>query len=134
MMIAGGVHTGQNAAFWSIFAQLGAMSRQQQIKPFSMDADGLLIGEGCGFVVLKRLEDAVRDQDKIYAVIKGVGVSSDGTGTSVMSPSVKGQLKALEQAWINADLDKNKVGYLEAHGTGTPLGDKTELQTLAQFF
>lgn len=134
MMIAGGVHTGQNAAFWSIFAQLGAMSRQQQIKPFSMDADGLLIGEGCGFVVLKRMEDAVRDQDKIYAVIKGVGVSSDGNGTSVMSPSVKGQLKALQQAWMNADLDEKQIGYLEAHGTGTPLGDKTELQTLAQFF
>ncbi|MFP3590436.1 beta-ketoacyl synthase N-terminal-like domain-containing protein [Chryseobacterium sp. SIMBA_038] len=134
IMIAGGVHTGQNAAFWSIFAQLGAMSRQQQIKPFSSDADGLLIGEGCGFVVLKRLEDAVRDQDKIYAVIKGVGISSDGNGTSVMSPAVKGQLKALQQAWANADLDENQIGYLEAHGTGTPLGDKTELQTLAQFF
>ncbi|MDH6250334.1 3-oxoacyl-(acyl-carrier-protein) synthase/phosphopantetheinyl transferase [Chryseobacterium sp. H1D6B] len=134
MVIAGGVHTGQNAAFWSIFSQLGALSRQQQIKPFSSDADGLLIGEGCGFVVLKRLEDAVRDQDKIYAVIKGVGVSSDGNGTSVMSPSVKGQLKALQQAWINADLDEKQIGYLEAHGTGTPLGDKTELQTLAQFF
>ncbi|SHL07343.1 type I polyketide synthase [Chryseobacterium polytrichastri] len=134
IMIAGGVHTGQNAAFWSIFAQLGAMSRQQQIKPFSNDADGLLIGEGCGFVVLKRLEDAVRDQDKIYAVIKGVGVSSDGNGTSVMSPAVKGQLKALQQAWSNADLDEKQIGYLEAHGTGTPLGDKTELQTLAQFF
>ncbi|HBV15847.1 beta-ketoacyl synthase N-terminal-like domain-containing protein [Chryseobacterium carnipullorum] len=134
MVIAGGVHTGQNAAFWSIFAQLGALSHQQQIKPFSSDADGLLIGEGCGFVVLKRLEDAVRDQDKIYAVIKGVGVSSDGNGTSVMSPSVKGQLKALQQAWINADLDEKQIGYLEAHGTGTPLGDKTELQTLAQFF
>lgn len=134
MVIAGGVHTGQNAAFWSIFAQLGALSHQQQIKPFSVDADGLLIGEGCGFVVLKRMEDAVRDQDKIYAVIKGVGVSSDGNGTSVMSPSVKGQLKALQQAWINADLDEKQIGYLEAHGTGTPLGDKTELQTLAQFF
>ncbi|SHM44737.1 Acyl transferase domain-containing protein [Chryseobacterium carnipullorum] len=134
MVIAGGVHTGQNAAFWSIFAQLGALSHQQQIKPFSMDADGLLIGEGCGFVVLKRMEDAVRDQDKIYAVIKGVGVSSDGNGISVMSPSVKGQLKALQQAWINADLDEKQIGYLEAHGTGTPLGDKTELQTLAQFF
>lgn len=134
MVIAGGVHTGQNAAFWSIFAQLGALSHQQQIKPFSRDADGLLIGEGCGFVVLKRMEDAVRDQDKIYAVIKGVGVSSDGNGTSVMSPSVKGQLKALQQAWINADLDEKQIGYLEAHGTGTPLGDKTELQTLAQFF
>lgn len=134
IMIAGGVHTGQNAAFWSIFAQLGAMSRQQQIKPFSSDADGLLIGEGCGFIILKRLEDAVRDQDKIYAVIKGVGISSDGNGTSVMSPAVKGQLKALQQAWANADLDENQIGYLEAHGTGTPLGDKTELQTLAQFF
>lgn len=134
IMIAGGVHTGQNAAFWSIFAQLGALSHQQKIKPFSNDADGLLIGEGCGFVVLKRLEDAVRDQDKIYAVIKGIGVSSDGNGTSVMSPSVKGQLKALQQAWTNADLDENQIGYLEAHGTGTPLGDKTELQTLAQFF
>lgn len=134
IMIAGGVHTGQNAAFWSIFAQLGALSRQQQIKPFSSDADGLLIGEGCGFVVLKRLEDAVRDQDKIYAVIKGVGVSSDGNGTSVMSPSVKGQLKALQQAWANADLNEKQIGYLEAHGTGTPLGDKTELETLAQFF
>lgn len=134
IMIAGGVHTGQNAAFWSIFAQLGALSRQQQIKPFSSDADGLLIGEGCGFIVLKRLEDAVRDQDKIYAVIKGVGISSDGNGTSVMSPAVKGQLKALQQAWTNADLDENQIGYLEAHGTGTPLGDKTELQTLAQFF
>ncbi|PIF46679.1 acyl transferase domain-containing protein [Chryseobacterium sp. 52] len=134
MVIAGGVHTGQNAAFWSIFSQLGALSHQQKIKPFSSDADGLLIGEGCGFVVLKRLEDAVRDKDKIYAVIKGVGVSSDGNGTSVMSPSVKGQLKALQQAWINADLDEKQIGYLEAHGTGTPLGDKTELQTLAQFF
>lgn len=134
IMIAGGVHTGQNAAFWSIFAQLGALSKQQQIKPFSNDADGLLIGEGCGFVVLKRLEDAVKDQDKIYAVIKGVGISSDGNGTSVMSPSVKGQLKALQQAWTNADLDAKQIGYIEAHGTGTPLGDKTELQTLAQFF
>ncbi|AIM38337.1 beta-ketoacyl synthase [Sphingobacterium sp. ML3W] len=134
MVVAGGVHTGQNAAFWSIFTQLGALSRQEQIKPFSHDADGLLIGEGCGFVVLKRMEDAIRDQDKIYAVIKGVGVSSDGSGTSVMSPSVKGQLKALQQAWSNSSLDKQQIGYLEAHGTGTPLGDKTELQTLAQFF
>ncbi|MGO3807287.1 MAG: beta-ketoacyl synthase N-terminal-like domain-containing protein [Sphingobacterium sp.] len=134
MMIAGGVHTGQNAAFWSIFSQLGALSRSQQIKPFSSDADGLLIGEGCGFVVLKLVEDALRDKDRIYAIVKGSGVSSDGHGTSVMSPSVQGQLVALEQAWSNAELDKTKIGYLEAHGTGTPLGDKTELETLAQFF
>jgi acyl transferase domain-containing protein len=113
---------------------LGALSRQEKIKPFDTGADGLIIGEGCGFVVLKRLEDAINDKDKIYAVIKGVGVSSDGSGTSVMSPAVKGQLKAIEQAWENAGVPTDDIGYLEAHGTGTPLGDKTELQTLAQFF
>ncbi|WP_183559792.1 type I polyketide synthase [Mucilaginibacter sp. SP1R1] len=134
MVIAGGVHIGQNAAFWSIFSQLGALSHQQKIKPFDAGADGLIIGEGCGFVVLKRLEDAVNDKDKIYAVIKGVGVSSDGSGTSVMSPSVKGQLKAIEQAWQNAGVSAKEIGYIEAHGTGTPLGDKIELQTLTQFF
>lgn len=134
MIIAGGVHLGQNAAFWSIFSQLGALSKQEKIKPFDQNADGLIIGEGCGFVVLKRLEDAIRDQDKIYSVIKGVGVSSDGNGTSVMSPSVKGQLKAITEAWKNAELESKNIGYLEAHGTGTPLGDKTEVETLKQFF
>lgn len=134
MMIAGGVHVGQNAAFWSIFSQLGALSRQEKIRPFDKDADGLIIGEGCGFVVLKRLEDAIKDKDRIYAVIKGVGVSSDGSGTSVMSPAVKGQLKAIAQAWGNAGIPPSDIGYIEAHGTGTPLGDKTELETLKQFF
>jgi 3-oxoacyl-(acyl-carrier-protein) synthase/phosphopantetheinyl transferase/malonyl CoA-acyl carrier protein transacylase len=134
LVIAGGVHVGQNAAFWSIFSQLGALSRAEKIKPFDKNADGLIIGEGCGFVVLKRLEDAVNDKDKIYAVVKGVGVSSDGSGASVMSPSVKGQLKAIEQAWENAGVEPKNIGYLEAHGTGTPLGDKTELETLSRFF
>jgi len=134
MVIAGGVHLGQNAAFWSIFSQLGALSRQEKIKPFDQNADGLIIGEGCGFVVLKRLEDAQKDGDRIYSVIKGTGVSSDGSGTSVMSPAVKGQIKAIQQAWQNAGVKSEDIGYLEAHGTGTPLGDKTEIETLKQFF
>lgn len=134
MVIAGGVHVGQNAAFWSIFSNLGALSKQERIKPFDNQADGLIIGEGCGFVVLKRLEDAIQDKDRIYAVVKGVGVSSDGSGTSVMSPSVKGQLRAIEQAWENADVSPGTIGYVEAHGTGTPLGDKTEIETLTRFF
>ncbi|SFE77083.1 Acyl transferase domain-containing protein [Chitinophaga sp. CF118] len=134
MIIAGGVHVCQNAPFWSIFTQLGALSRAGQIRPFDQRADGLLIGEGCGFVVLKRLEDAIRDQDRIYAVVKGTGVSSDGAGTSVMSPSLKGQSKAIRQAWQNAEIDLKEVGYIEAHGTGTPLGDKTELETLSNIF
>lgn len=134
MVIAGGVHVGQNAAFWSIFTQLGALSRKGKISPFDASADGLIIGEGCGFVVLKRLENAVVAGDRIYSILKGVGVSSDGSGTSVMSPSVKGQLKAIEQAWAKAGIAVDDIGYIEAHGTGTPLGDKTELETLLQFF
>lgn len=134
MVIAGGVHVGQNAAFWSIFSQLGALSKKGKISPFDEKADGLIIGEGCGFVVLKRLEDAIKDGDKIYSVIKGVGLSSDGSGTSVMSPSVKGQLKAIQQAWENSGLDAKNIGYIEAHGTGTILGDKTEIESLFQFF
>jgi len=134
MVVAGGVHVGQNAAFWSIFTQLGALSKKSKIAPFDEGADGLLIGEGCGFVVLKRLENAIADGDRIYSVLKGIGVSSDGSGTSVMSPSVKGQIKAIKQAWENAGIDLKDIGYIEAHGTGTPLGDKTEIETLSQFF
>jgi len=134
MVVAGGVHASQNAPFWSIFTQLGALSRNQQIRPFDQKADGLLIGEGCGFVVLKRLDDALRDGHRIYAVIKGVGVSSDGAGVSVMSPSVKGQARAIRQAWQQAGTDPREIGYIEAHGTATQLGDKTELDTLLQVF
>ncbi|MET7257549.1 type I polyketide synthase [Dyadobacter fermentans] len=134
MMIAGGVHACQNAPFWSIFHQLGALSKNQQIRPFDQRADGLLIGEGCGFVVLKRLSDAIANGDRIYAVVQGVGVSSDGAGASVMSPTVHGQVKAIRQAWDMAGISTDQIGYLEAHGTGTPLGDKTELETLATVF
>lgn len=134
MMIAGGVHACQNAPFWSIFHQLGALSKNQQIRPFDQRADGLLIGEGCGFIVLKRLADAIANGDRIYAVIQGTGVSSDGAGASVMSPTVHGQVKAIRQAWDMAGISTDQIGYLEAHGTGTPLGDKTELETLATVF
>ncbi|PSL28014.1 type I polyketide synthase [Dyadobacter jiangsuensis] len=134
MMIAGGVHASQNAPFWSIFHQLGALSKNQQIRPFDQRADGLLIGEGCGFLVLKRLSDAIANGDRIYAVVQGVGVSSDGAGASVMSPTVHGQVKAIRQAWDMAGISTDQIGYLEAHGTGTPLGDKTELETLATVF
>lgn len=134
MVIAGGVHVSQNAPFWSIFTQLGALSRKQQIRPFDQRADGLLIGEGCGFVVLKRLEDALEADDRVYAVIKGVGVASDGASASVMSPSVTGQSRAIRQAWGKAGVATDDISYLEAHGTGTPLGDKTELETLLQVF
>jgi 3-oxoacyl-(acyl-carrier-protein) synthase/phosphopantetheinyl transferase/malonyl CoA-acyl carrier protein transacylase len=132
--IAGGVHAGQNATFWSIFTQLGALSNKQQITPFSEDADGLLIGEGGGFVVLKTLDKALADNDRIYSVIKGVGVSSDGGGVSVLAPSAKGQKLAIKEAWEKTGMDTRKLGYVEAHGTATVIGDKTELASLAEIF
>lgn len=134
MVIAGGVHLTDDLTFWSVFCQLGALSRSEQIRPFDRHADGLLIGEGIGLVVLRRLADAQRDGDRIYAVIRGCGISSDGRHNSLMAPRVEGQLLALERAWRAAGLDPATVDLVEAHGTGTPAGDAAELETLARFF
>jgi 3-oxoacyl-(acyl-carrier-protein) synthase/malonyl CoA-acyl carrier protein transacylase len=134
LVIAGGVHVVDDLSFWNVFSRLGAISRSQQIRPFDRRADGLLIGEGIGLVVLKRMSDAVRDADRAYAVIRGAGVASDGREATVMLPRVEGQLLALERAWSDAGLDPGTIGLLEAHGTGTPTGDATELATVARFF
>ena len=132
--IAGGVHTGHNAPFWSIFTQLGALSRKQSLTPFSENADGLVIGEGAGLVVVKLLDKAIADNDRIYAVIKGIGVSSDGSGTSVLAPSAKGQKLAIKEAWVKSGLDPHKIGFVETHGTGTVVGDQVELDSLIESF
>ncbi|MFQ5737970.1 MAG: type I polyketide synthase [Acidobacteriota bacterium] len=134
LVLAGGVHLSHDVAFWSVFCQLGALSRSQQIRPFDRRADGLLIGEGLGMVVLKRLADAQRADDRIYAVIHGTGISSDGQETSLMVPRVGGQVLALQNAWKKAGVDPSGIGLIEAHGTGTPGGDSAELQTLARVF
>jgi phosphopantetheine--protein transferase-like protein len=134
MMLAGGLHFTHDLTFWATFCQLGALSRAQQVKPFADDADGILAGEGIGIVVLKRLADAERDNDRIYAVIQGVGSSSDGRGSSLLAPSVDGQLLALQRAWQHADIAPDQIGLVEAHGTGTPAGDQAELETLRKFF
>ncbi len=134
MMVAGGTHHCHDVTFWSVFTQLGALSRTEHIRPFDRRADGLLIGEGTGIMVLERLDDALARGDRVYAVIRGVGVASDGRDTSLMKPKVSGQLLALERAWTDAGLDPDTVGLVEAHGTATPMGDRTELETLATFF
>ncbi|ONH60032.1 beta-ketoacyl synthase [Frankia sp. CcI49] len=136
-MLAGGVHHCHDITLWSVFTQLRALSRTQRSQPFDRNADGLLIGEGTGMVVLRRLADARRDGDRIYAVIRGTGVSSDGRGGGLVSPDPAGQAAAIERAWDAAGLDPraaDAVGLIEAHGTGTPTGDEAELATLAQVF
>jgi acyl transferase domain-containing protein len=135
--IVGGVHHLHDVAFWSMFAQLGALSRRGEIRPFDKAADGLLIGEATGMVLLKRLSDACRDGDRIYAVISGTGTSSDGRAASLFSPAPEGQALAIRQAWAAAGLDPaapDALGMLEAHGTATPTGDAAELETMTEVF
>jgi 3-oxoacyl-(acyl-carrier-protein) synthase/malonyl CoA-acyl carrier protein transacylase/phosphopantetheinyl transferase (holo-ACP synthase) len=134
LIITGGVHLCDDLSFWNIFSRLGALSRSQVARPFDRRADGLLIGEGIGILVLKRLRDAERDGDRVYAVIRGVGTASDGRERSLMLPSVGGQLLALERAWRATGLAPEEIGLLEAHGTGTPNGDQAELLTITRFF
>lgn len=137
VMLAGGVHHCHDITLWSVFAQLRALSPSQRIRPFDRAADGLLIGEGTGVVVLKRLADARRDGDRVYAVIRGTGVASDGRATGLVNPDPGGQTRAVRQAWRAAGLDPREpgsIGLLEAHGTATPAGDAAELTTLAEAF
>ncbi|MCE2597158.1 3-hydroxyacyl-[acyl-carrier-protein] dehydratase FabA [Motilimonas cestriensis] len=102
--------------------------------PFDQQSQGLFAGEGAGVLVLKRLDDALRDQDKIYATIEGVGLSNDGRGQFVLSPNSKGQVLAYQRAYLQAKLKPSDVDYIECHATGTPLGDKVELNSMSQFF
>jgi acyl transferase domain-containing protein/phosphopantetheinyl transferase (holo-ACP synthase) len=134
VVLAGGVHHCHDLTLWSVFCQLRALSPTEVIRPFSRDADGILVGEGTGLFVLKRLTDAERDDDRIYAVIRGTGVASDGAGASLMNPRPEGQVLAVEQAWARSGLDPATVGLIEAHGTATPVGDRTELETLRAVF
>jgi acyl transferase domain-containing protein/phosphopantetheinyl transferase len=137
IMLAGGVHHCHDITLWSVFSQLGALSRSQRIRPLHRGADGVLIGEGTGVIVLKRLADAERDGDRVYAVVAGTGVASDGRSASLFNPDPGGQVRAVRQAWDVAGLDpraEDAIGLLEAHGTATPAGDEAELTTLAEVF
>ena len=136
-VLAGGVHHNHDVTFWAVFSQLRALSRRGEIRPFDSAADGLLIGEGTGIVVLKRLSDARRDGNRIHAVIRGIGTSSDGRSASLVNPESSGQVIAVRRAWASAGLDPSApdaLGLLEAHGTATPVGDAAELTTMAEVF
>jgi len=136
-VIAGGLHHSHDISLWAAFSQLKALSRSGAVRSFAAHADGLLIGEGTGIVVLKRLADAERDDDRIYAVIRGCGVSSDGRSASMFNPTAPGQVLAIRRAWESAGLDPRaagSIGLLEAHGTATPTGDQVELTAIAEAF
>lgn len=134
LMLAGGVNASLPPEVSVIFTHLGALSRTGRIRPFSKGGDGTLLGEGLGMVVLKKLEDAVGDKDRIYAVIKGIGKASDGREQSLLAPNAEGEALSIKRAYHQSGIDPMTVGLIEAHGTGIPLGDKTEIQALKTVF
>lgn len=134
MVVVGGIDVMQNPFGFLCFSKTKALSRKGESRPFDAARDGIVIGEGIGMVVMKRLADAERDGDRIYAVLRGVGSSSDGKGRSLTAPSSEGQIRALGRAYGQADLPLASVELVEAHGTGTPLGDATEANTLKSAF
>jgi acyl transferase domain-containing protein len=117
-----------------LFSQLGALSRSGRIRPFHSEADGTLLGEGAGVLVLKRLADAEADGDRIYAVLKGIGTSSDGRAKGLLAPRLEGEELAMRRAYANSGIAPDSIGLVEAHGTGTPVGDETELTALQNVF
>jgi polyketide-type polyunsaturated fatty acid synthase PfaA len=134
MMLTGGVDTDNSIMAYISFSKTPAVTPSENVKPFDAKSDGMMLGEGIGMIVLKRLEDAERDGDKIYAVIKGIGTSSDGRYKSIYAPRKEGQVKALERAYNDAGFSPATVGLMEAHGTGTMAGDPTEFGSLRDFF
>lgn len=134
LAIVGGVQGCVPVADLMLFARIGALSRHPELRPFDRDADGTMLGEGVGMVVLKRKKDAERQGDRIYALIKGIGVSSDGRGAGLLAPRVEGQTLALSRAYKQTGISPDTVGLIEAHGTGIPLGDQTEVISLTKVF
>ncbi|HEV7452230.1 MAG TPA: beta-ketoacyl synthase N-terminal-like domain-containing protein, partial [Pseudonocardiaceae bacterium] len=133
-MIVGGADTSQNPFSYLSFSKTHALSPRGRCRPLDAGADGIVISEGLGVLMLKRLADAEGDGDRIYAVIKGVGGSSDGRDRSLTSPRPEGQALALERAYAAAGYSPATVGLIEAHGTGTVAGDRAELATLNLVF
>ncbi|EST36965.1 hypothetical protein N566_15545, partial [Streptomycetaceae bacterium MP113-05] len=134
MVLCGGadLHNGIND--YLLFSSVHALSPSGRSATFDEGADGIALGEGVACVVLKRLADAERDGDRIYAVVDGVGSASDGRALGLTAPRPEGQRSALTRAYRNAGVSPAEVGLVEAHGTGTVVGDRTELATLSEVF
>ncbi len=132
LAVTGGADRSMGVATYTKFCKIGALSPRHSV-PFDADADGFVMGEGAGVLILKRRSDAERDGDRIYAVIKGIGGSSDGRGKGITAPNPRGQKFALARAYEYADVDPAEVDLIEAHGTSTVVGDKVELDSLSDF-
>ena len=128
--VTGGSDRSMDPPTYAKFSAIGALSHDRS-SPFDKGANGFVMGEGAGVLVLKRLSDAERDGDRIYAVIRGMGASSDGKGKGITAPNIEGQRRALRRAYADAAVDPVEVDLLECHGTSTVVGDKIEVTALS---
>ncbi len=131
--IVGGVDRNMGASTFVKFCAIGALS-PTGTRPYADGADGFVMGEGAGLFVLKRLADAERDGDRIYAVVRGIGGASDGKGKGITAPNPVGQRLAVERAWRNAGLSPAECTLVEGHGTSTRVGDVVEVGSLVDAF
>ena len=127
--VTGGLDRNMGVSSFVKFCKIGALSATGT-RPYAEGADGFVMGEGAAIFLLKRLADAERDGDKIYAVLRGIGGSSDGKGKGITAPNPIGQKFAIERAWQNAGLSPATVTLIEGHGTSTAVGDVVEVQSM----
>lgn len=132
--IAGGADMGLNPAIYIGFSRVEGLSLTGTSNPFDASADGLVMGEGVGILILKRLEDALADGDRVRAVIRTIGSSSDGAGQAIYAPSVEGRIKSFENAFAKTTVQRSDVQYIEAHATSTVVGDANEYDAISSFF
>ncbi len=130
VVLTGGIDRNMSAASFVKFCKIGALSATGT-RPYAEGADGFIMGEGTALFLMKRLADAERDGDKIYAVLRGIAGSSDGKGKGITAPNPVGQKLAVERAWKNAGLSPATVSLIEGHGTSTAVGDVVEMESMA---
>ena len=134
LALVGGVSLMLSEAVMSSLCMMKALSADGKCRPFDADANGYGRGEGCGIIVLKRLSDAIRDNDYIYTQIMGGAINNDGESSGLTVPNGKAQAQLIQAALKNSSLEPKDIGYIETHGTGTPLGDPIEIDALDEVF
>lgn len=134
LMLAGAVCAPDPVLLHLSFSDLGAYPQDGFSQPFDADSKGIVTGQGAAMVAVRRLADALRDGDRIHAVIEGAALTNDGAGRHLLVPNPSGQLDAYRLAYQRSAVDPAQVSYVEGHATGTPVGDQVELDTIADFF
>ena len=134
LMVAGGVNRADDLFLHCGFTALNALSPTGQSRPFHRAADGLVPAEGAAFVALKRLEDAVAAGDRIYGVIRGIGLGNDGRSAGLLVPAQSGQVRVMRAAYAMAELRPADISLIECHATGTQVGDAVELASMKEVF